>query len=132
MNGVIAGKYYETAKLNVGTNNVTAKALYEKYGFAVKHEVPNFYNSDSAYCMSCRLSAPVPYSRKQIPVQLTDPTPTPAEEPKLNKNNINSDHNNTNQNSNQNRKKNNNNDIAAMKKPNANRKNQAKVKPKIE
>ncbi len=130
MNGVIAGKYYETAKLNVGTNNVTAKALYEKYGFVVKHEVPNFYNSDSAYCMKCKFTAPVPYSRKQIPVQMQEP-PTATEELKSNSNSTAKDNNNQNNND-RSRKNSINNNNAGNKKANTNRKNQSKAEPAIE
>jgi hypothetical protein len=122
MNGVIAGKYYESAKLNVGTNNVTAKALYERYGFVVKHEVPNFYNSDSAYCMKCNLTAPVPYSRKQIPVQITAPISSTEDLP----NNTNTKEN-TNQKNNQgnNQSRKGNNNASSNKKANTNRKNQS-------
>jgi hypothetical protein len=122
MNGVIAGKYYESAKLNVGTNNVTAKALYERYGFVVKHEVPNFYNSDSAYCMKCNLTAPVPYSRKQISVQITAPISSTEDLP----NNTNTKEN-TNQKNNQgnNQSRKGNNNASSNKKANTNRKNQS-------
>lgn len=123
MNGVIAGKYYESAKLNVGTNNVTAKALYERYGFVVKHEVPNFYNSDSAYCMKCNLTAPVPYSRKQIPVQITAPISSTEDLPSNNTNTKDNTNQKNNQGNNQSRKGNNN--ASSNKKGNTNRKNQS-------
>ena len=79
INGTIAGKYYEGAILNVGTNNVPAKLLYERYGFVVKHEIPNFYNSDSAYCMECIFTALVPYSGEQMSdkTKLTNLSPEP-------------------------------------------------------
>lgn len=80
--------------------------------------------------MKCNFTAPVPYSRKQIPVKIVEPTVTTVtEEVKVPSNNNTKGSNNNQKNNQNNQNRKNNNDIAAMKKPNANRKNQSAAEP---
>eukprot|EP00029_Vermamoeba_vermiformis_P001483 TRINITY_DN11657_c0_g1_i1.p1 TRINITY_DN11657_c0_g1~~TRINITY_DN11657_c0_g1_i1.p1 ORF type:complete len:244 (+),score=19.65 TRINITY_DN11657_c0_g1_i1:40-771(+) len=72
LNMLFEKQIFTSATLHVAVENFPALALYTKYGFEIRKEIPGYYNPGDAYSMKAYITTQWPYSCEVMEQKATD------------------------------------------------------------